>query len=626
MLDDAKPMAKDDEYRDWVNQFEEAETASDDSRQISNRCRDYYDNKQHTSEDKAILIKRKQPPLVFNRVKRKVNFLTGYEIQQRTDPKAFPRNYPFDEESANAATEALRYVQEAERIPEKFSDSFEAGIIEGFGGVEVLYNPKSSCPKVTSVAWDRLYFDPYSSKHDFSDATYCGIVVWMDESRAMRLYPDKKKELENTFLNESRLSSNSTSDDKPRHNKWVSTTKRKRLRICQHYYLKDDKWHWAHFTQGGLLKGGEPVPYLDNQSEPECPLVMWSCYVDRENNRYGEVLELLDIQDEINKRRSKLLYQLSVRQVKYTKGAFDNPEKIRQELARPDGLIAVNPGKDFDILENTDQTSGQFQLLQEAKMEMEFAGPNSNLMGDTKAGASGRAIIASQQGGLSELGRVTSRFRDFKRRVYMQCWNRIRQFWREEKWLRITDSEKNVITTGLNIPETVGDVMLMQAEQSGLPPDQLEQLKQQIEADPNSKQPTGRLKNNVGEMDVDIILDETVDTVTLQQEQFSELAELAKGGFPIPPSAVIKASSLRNKQEILDDMKNQQAPQAPPEIQDAQQRMMAAEVKDKEAKANQAEVKAQSDAFDFGVKTVHGGKDPDANTDAQRIGNGAANQ
>lgn len=622
-----KPVAKsDDEYMEWVTQWEDAEEATDKSRNLAQRCRDYVDGYQYTAAETATLTARKQPPLVWNRVKRKVNFLTGHEISQRTDPKAFPRNYPFDEDGANAATDALRYVHDAERMPEKQSDAFENGIVEGFGGIEIQYDPDKSMPKLNSVAWDRLYYDPYSSKHDFSDATYKGIVVWMDESRAMQLYPDKKDVLENTIKLDSALSIAGTSDDKPRHNKWVSNGRRKRIRVCQHYYLKDDKWHWSHFTKGGLLKGGVPVAYLDSDGEPACPLEMWSCYVDRDNNRYGEVAELLDIQDEINKRRAKLLYQLSVRQVKYTKGAIDSPENTRKELARPDGLIAVNPGKDFELLENPDQVNGQLQLLQEAKAEMEFAGPNASLMGDTKAGASGRAIIASQQGGLNELGRVMARYRDFKRRVYEQVWSRIRQFWREEKWVRVTDSDKKIIPTGLNIPETVGDVMLAEAEKQGLPPEELEMIKQQIAADPQSQTPTGKLKNNVGEMDVDIIIDETIDTITLQQEQFSELVELAKSGFPIPPNAVIKASSLRNKDEILKDMQEQASPQAPPEVHEAQTRTMAADVKQKEANASQAEIKAMNDSFDLGQKVSMGGDPPEQNTHAQSKGKGAANR
>ncbi len=588
-----KDAAKPETLTTLVRYFEVAEEMTVNSRATSERCRDYYDNKQYTAQERKTLDVRKQPALVWNRVKRKVNFLTGHEVQQRSDPKALPRNVPFDQSAADAATDALRYVQDVQMLPEKFSDSFEDGIIEGMGGIEILYDPKTNCPDIKYVEWDRLFYDPFSSRPDFSDARYKGIVVWMDEEQAKMAYPDKADSIALAVEQEASAALSKTYDDKPAFTKWVSLGERKRVRICQIYYMEGGKWHWAHFTKSGILKGGVPVPFMDSDGMPECPLEMWSCYVDRDNNRYGEVLELLDIQDEINKRRSKLLYRLSVRQVKMDKGAVDRKEAVRDELARPDGVIEVNPGRGFEILENTDLASGELQLLQEAKAEMEFAGPNSSLMGDTRAGASGRAIIASQQGGLSELGRVMARYRNFRLRVYRQIWNRIRQFWREEKWVRVTNNENNVRFVGLNKPETVGDVFLAQAEAEGVKGEELAALQKQIESDPRAQQPTGKVKNDIGALDVDIILDETIDTVTLQQEQFEILADLARAGIPIPPEALIEASSLRNKDKVLEKLQAMTAPQVDPAVQEMQLRGMNAKVTGEEAKA--AKTMAETD-------------------------------
>jgi predicted ribosome quality control (RQC) complex YloA/Tae2 family protein len=74
-------------------------------------------------------------------------------------------------------------------------------------------------------------------------------------------------------------------------------------------------------------------------------------------------------------------------------------------------------------------------------------------------------------------------------------------------------------------------------------------------------------------MDVDIVIDEAPDTVTLQSEQWLQLTELAKNGIPIKPETLIKASSLRNKDELIDDIETQQKqgggvpPQVAEEIQ-----------------------------------------------------------
>ena len=92
-----------------VNWFQDAAEASMSARQLAERDRDYYDNKQWTEEEERELKKRKQAPIVINRVAPKVDFLLGFERQNRVDPKAFPRT-PDDEDSADAATDAIRYV------------------------------------------------------------------------------------------------------------------------------------------------------------------------------------------------------------------------------------------------------------------------------------------------------------------------------------------------------------------------------------------------------------------------------------------------------------------------------------------------------------------------------------
>ena len=92
----------------WV---EDAEEATQDARKLAERDRDYYDGKQLTSSEKAALRKRGQPDVVINRIKPKIDYLSGFEASSRTDPKAFPRT-PQDEHTAEAATDALRYEKD----------------------------------------------------------------------------------------------------------------------------------------------------------------------------------------------------------------------------------------------------------------------------------------------------------------------------------------------------------------------------------------------------------------------------------------------------------------------------------------------------------------------------------
>lgn len=97
----------------WV---ESAEDEGSAMRERSERDRDYYDGRQLTEQEASELRKRNQPVIAFNMIKGKIDYLLGLEKNQRTDPKAFPRN-PDDEDSAKAATDSIRYVCDLNSMP-----------------------------------------------------------------------------------------------------------------------------------------------------------------------------------------------------------------------------------------------------------------------------------------------------------------------------------------------------------------------------------------------------------------------------------------------------------------------------------------------------------------------------
>ena len=55
--------------------------------------------------------------------------------------------------------------------------------------------------------------------------------------------------------------------------------------------------------------------------------------------------------------------------------------------------------------------------------------------------------------------------RDWSWEVYRQVWYRIRQYWTEERWVRITDDERNMKWVALNKPITRGEQIVQQARE-----------------------------------------------------------------------------------------------------------------------------------------------------------------
>ena len=555
----------DDELDMLVSYVNESDDATVDSRALSEKARDYYDSKQWTAEEKSKLAKQKQAATVINRVKPKIDGLMGMERANRTTAKAQPRT-PKHAKAAVAATEAVRFCLQDNMYERVRSDTWDFLLNEGTGGIEISVKPKGDEFKVEirNIMWDRLIYDSHSRRKDFSDAKYLGQVVWMDYDDAAAMYPDAVDVLQTM------QSGSETYDDKPR---WMDNTRR-RVKIVELYYKKSDgDWWYACFTRGGYCEAPKVSPFVNEEGETEHAYEFASLFVDREGQRYGASLQFLDIQDEINKRRSKALHLLSVRQTFGTAGAVADVNKARQELAKPDGHVEFAYGelnKEFGILPTGDMVAGQFNLLGEAKMEIDSVGANAATMGKDKTVQSGVALRQRALTGQTELAPMFDVLKNLDVRVYRKVWNRIKQYWKSEMWIRVTDDENNLKFVGLNKPMTKGETLLREAQERGLPPEALAQLQQQIQMDPTMNEVVST-ENDIVNMDVDMVMDEAPDTVTQEVEDFQAMAEMVKSGFPLPPEAVIMASPLSNKDKIIKMMKEQ--PQIPPKVKEQIEQM-----------------------------------------------------
>ena len=559
-----------------VGFFDEAAEVSETYRTRAERDRDYYDGIQWTPRETAELKTRGQAAIVVNRIKPKVDFLLGLERQSRTDPRCFPRT-PADEGAAEAATQAIRYVLDAGDFDQSRSQVFEHLLIEGAGFAEVVAEAGDRI-RIHAIPWDRAFIDPHARRRDLEDARYRGQVVWMELSDAITKYPDHTELLEAAMQRQT--SSGDTYDDKPDH--WADK-KRRRVRVVECWYKEGSDVYRAVFCRGGLLEEPAKSPYTDADGVPEDPYVFAAAFLTREGEKYGAVRQLIGIQDEINKRRSKALHLLSVRQVRAEKGSVEDVAQARRELARPDGWIETVPGFEFEVLPTGDMAQAQFNLLAEAKGEIDTVGAHDVLSGKAGDKQSGRAIQARQQGGRVEMGPLFDTLRGWQMRVYRKVWRRVRQFWTEERWIRITDDARSLQWVGLNRPVTLAEELKKRF--GHIPPE--------MQNDPRLSEVT-RIEHPVATLDVDITVGEAPDTVAIRQEEFRTLASLAQSGIAIPPTALIEASGLHDKEKILNAMKSDpEQANLTRQQQRLQVESLIHQIHERHAKAKKTEVEAE---------------------------------
>jgi hypothetical protein len=552
----------------YKRMFEDFQSQTADARKESQIDGDYYHGVQWTPEERRSLASRKQPDIAFNRIRPAINGTIGVIKQGSTDPKAYPRN-PQDEQVADVASKTLRYAADKANFDAVKIDVATDFLIEGTGAVLVGVDAELQIT-TEQVRWEEFFYDPRSRRQDFKDASYMGVAKWMFADDVIPLAdgdPVKVKAIE-AAANGEALGIDATFQDRPNDGSataWMDPRKR-RLMVVELYHREGGQWFRCLFHAGGKLQFG-PSPYVDEKGRPCCPIEAQSCYVDRENNRYGVVRDMRGPQDEINKRRSKLLHLVSVRQVQEAQPGMGMGEvdAVRAEAARPDGVIPSG----WMVVNTNDMAQGQAQLLAESKAEIERMGQNPAILGRQNADTSGRAQLVRQQAGLTEFAVIFGGIEEWELRVYRQMWARARQFWTAPMWIRVTDDQGAPQFVGLNQPQ-MGAAM-----------------------DPYTGQPvqvqTGT-ENAVAEMDVDIILDTIPDTANVQQEQFAMMVELAKVGAlgPNPGPLLLEASSLPNKRQVVEKLQSPPDPQAQA-MQQAQQELAMrgaeAEIAGKEASA-----------------------------------------
>lgn len=573
-----------------------------DARRLSQRCRDYHDHRQWDADEIAVMAKRRQAPIIVNRIKPKVEGLLGMYELRKSDPKAYPRTRK-EEGAAKVVTDALRYVADNTDFDMTRLDVAEDFFVEGYGGVLIDVRQKRDEVEIliNQIPWDRIYFDSHSRRKDFKDANWMGILIWMDKDVAGQTFNISRTKLDQLETNDSALDTEQTTEDRPR---W-QFSKEDRVRIAMHFELVKDVWKMEVFSGDIQIMKRKDSPFKDEDGLPMNPMELVSSNIDRDNNRYSEVAGFLSQQDEINHRRSKFLHQNSTRQTFGSKSAISDVPSLKREMAKPDGhvetIAGTEFGKDFGIIPTNDMSNAQFSLYQDAKAEMDRSSFNAPLGGDTgDKELSGRAIDKLQQAGTLELNRQYAGLRGWEKRVHTQVWARVKQFWTQEKWIRVTDDQENLRWVGFNAQITAQQLLTETTEDKSIPLDQQQDAAKLLQFLTETENPrlneVVEVRNKPAEIDVDLIIDQSFDVVNIQQEQFELIAKFAQNG-EIDIIELLDLSELRGKDELIEKIERRRA-------QAAQDPMRQIEQQTEQAKGAQVLAKTENISADTVNKRV----------------------
>lgn len=468
-----KDLTKTDQLARCIRWFRDWDEATAQHRLRAARDRAYYDGLQWTSQQIEEMERDKRPILTDNRIDRKVNFILGTEMQDRTDPQALPRTQLHDEE-AEVVTDTLRYLDDKNEFEELTSDVMEELFVDGWSGSIMGVEPDIDAQGIlrgydqteTHVPSDQCWWDPHSKHFSFRDALYTGIHGWWDYEMACvdpRYQEAHEALLGGTMGNVAEVGT--LLDDKP--TRWFDSS-RERLMICEVYYKDFDKerqrveWFGAHFTGAGFLIEPFRVPFEDEKGRTFNPMNLMSCYVmKQENERKGLVRGYISMQNEINHRRTRAVHLMNQRQTMGEYSAVLDIDEMKEQMAKADGHVELEDGAlaegRFMAIPTQDMVTGNLQMLQSAEAAIDKAGPQQTLLdSSSQAQMSGRAIIARQEMGSMELKPVFDHALRWKKRSYRCRWWLARMYWTYEMHLRVHDDTKGHKFVALNEKTTKG--------------------------------------------------------------------------------------------------------------------------------------------------------------------------
>ena len=609
-------------------------------------ARRYYHGVHWTSEQVRELNKRKQPIVTFNRIARKLNGVVGLIERLKQDPKCYPRT-PQNADGAELGTAVIRYALDSENWDAKSPEVALDAAVEGFAGISIslvenergreeqeipgqpdrddstggaapMYkdDPDGGVGGGGSTAMggpprrpgighngapqqpdyevnfepieaDSFFYDPRSYRPDFSDARYMGEAKWLDLETAQELFPDHAEDLAASVEDSTYLSTNPD-----RESKFFAFDGGKHLiRLVDIWYQYKGQWCWSMFTGSMVLDSG--TSYLfDEKGKTACRYVMFSCNVDHDGDRYGFVRNMKSAQDEYNARRSRALFTANSRRLIMSQGSVADIERVRQEWARPDGVVVTNARTPDEGIKADDQAfdfTGQMKLMENAIQELDNYGPSQALVGDMQ-NQSGRAIQLLQQAGMAELGPYILGYKGWKIRVYRALFNAIQRYWTAERWVRVTDSQgvAQFIQINGQQKDPYGNPMI----------------------NPMTGQPI--MVNMIGELDVDIIMDEGQDTINAQQDVYETLSNIMPSIAPMlkpaeasaAVSILVDASSLSaSAKKAWRDATQQQPDPAQEQAKQIALQGEAAKVGETQSKTALNMAKAQSEGMPQGTTT-----------------------
>ena len=622
--DDAPELAR----QNWQRWQYAKESGHDEYVETALRNEEYYlgGGLQWSEQDRTKMKADKRFMGEINHVLPIVQTATGLQLHSRVDMQFLPRGEGADEDRAETITKVVRQVCDHIEYHWKESQMFEDGLIDQRGYIEFRVTfDKNLQGEIDASLLDPMDVHPDPDGNSYAPNTWKDVLVtrWLTADEVADRYGKEKLSslhaLADAYFEddeyERRHHFGERADGGAGWHEWVrqTTTNDKSTRLflvldrqfkkfvneeVLVYYtgeikptalmtedqinaalenavitkMEHERIYWA-VTSGKTELFADWSPYSTFTVIPYFPIF-------RRGKTRGMVDNLRSPQDIENKAISleiEIATKVSNAGWEVQEGSLANmePEDL-EKWGSKNGLVLVwkkgyeRPQK----IQMQHVPQGISKIADKGEFAMKtISGISDSLQGQQGNEVSGKAIQSKQYMGQTQMGRPFDNLAYSRRLCARKILELIQLFYTEERVFRITDPD-----TG--------------------------KLKEELVV--NMIQDDGSILNDITIGKYDVVVTDTPTHATFEAGQFTQMLDMLDRGVPIPPARVVKASSLKDKHEISEEVANaNQAPPDPSAEAKAEDLAAAAQLKRAQTEKVKADtVNANVDALYSGIQTA----------------------
>jgi hypothetical protein len=430
------------------------------------KCADYYDGNQLTSEVLQDLDNMGFSSLMTNLIKPAIDTVLGIEAKSRTDFRMVSDD-DAHQDVAEALSAKLKEVERETRADRACSDAYAGMVKAGLGWVHTTRNqdPFAYPIRVENVHRREMFWDWASKDPGLNDARYVIRQKWFPVDQVTAALPSHaplinasasgwqpdwmQRARESTTLmaaidQESRMSvsawewRNIDSRRVALQEVWYATHIRGLVLNLGDRTVEFDRNNPLHMAAiaSGVVKPEPSVyrklrcsmwfgPHLLQDLDPgglRLPYTpFWGFREDLTGTPYGLIRNMIPLQDEVNARRRKLMWLLSSKRVQIDSDALDarynSIDDVIDEISRPDSMMVTNPARQninnaIHVESDLSLSAQQFEILNEAKEGIQSAaGIFNSMMGKSDGAKSGIAINGLIEQGSNTMGELNDNFK-----------------------------------------------------------------------------------------------------------------------------------------------------------------------------------------------------------------------